>query len=163
MSISIRGSVKRLVRDFRDPEIPFPKILNFEAVAVARGWHFEEVYPSTVQCCPGARAMSEDFLPATANVTNPDPCCTFDLVNRPRPATLHAALPAAHAVDMHQARMPPPAKSAFETAYGAWLRNRAYVCRSGCCRCQSWRSRPSTRSSRSRQRSCFPTGTACRC
>ena len=37
-------------------------------------------------------AMSEDFLPATANVTNPDPCCTFDLVTRPRPATLHAAL-----------------------------------------------------------------------
>jgi len=37
-------------------------------------------------------AMSEGFLPATANVTTPDPCCTFDLVTQPRAATLHTAL-----------------------------------------------------------------------
>jgi 3-oxoacyl-[acyl-carrier-protein] synthase II len=37
-------------------------------------------------------AMSEGFLPATANVTTPDPCCGFDLVTRPRPATLHTTL-----------------------------------------------------------------------
>ena len=37
-------------------------------------------------------AMRDGFLPATANLTTPDPCCTFDLVTRPRPATLHATL-----------------------------------------------------------------------
>jgi 3-oxoacyl-(acyl-carrier-protein) synthase len=37
-------------------------------------------------------AMREGFLPATANLTNPDPCCTFDPVTRPRPATLCASL-----------------------------------------------------------------------
>jgi len=37
-------------------------------------------------------AMSEGFLPATANVTHPDPCCTFELVTQPRPATLHTTL-----------------------------------------------------------------------
>lgn len=37
-------------------------------------------------------AMTEGFLPATANLTTPDPCCTFDLVTRPRPATLQATL-----------------------------------------------------------------------
>ena len=34
----------------------------------------------------------EGFLPATAHVTTPDPCCTFDLVTRPRPATLDTSL-----------------------------------------------------------------------
>lgn len=29
-------------------------------------------------------AMNEGFLPATANVTTPDPCCAFDLVTAPR-------------------------------------------------------------------------------
>lgn len=37
-------------------------------------------------------AMTEGFLPATANLTTPDPCCAFDLVTRPRPASLRAAL-----------------------------------------------------------------------
>ena len=37
-------------------------------------------------------AMSESFLPATANVTAPDPCCGFELVTRPRPANLHTTL-----------------------------------------------------------------------
>ncbi|MEN9974296.1 MAG: hypothetical protein RLZZ282_302, partial [Verrucomicrobiota bacterium] len=37
-------------------------------------------------------AMSEGFLPATANVTTPDTCCTFDLVTEPRPAALQTSL-----------------------------------------------------------------------
>ena len=37
-------------------------------------------------------ALTEGFLPATAHVTHPDPCCAFDLVTRPRPATLHTVL-----------------------------------------------------------------------
>jgi 3-oxoacyl-[acyl-carrier-protein] synthase II len=37
-------------------------------------------------------AMTEGFLPATANLTTPDPCCTFDLVSRPRPSALAATL-----------------------------------------------------------------------
>ncbi|MCX6875722.1 MAG: beta-ketoacyl-[acyl-carrier-protein] synthase family protein [Verrucomicrobia bacterium] len=37
-------------------------------------------------------AMTDGFLPATAHVTTPDPCCTFELVTRPRPATLHTTL-----------------------------------------------------------------------
>ncbi|MEI6606911.1 MAG: beta-ketoacyl-[acyl-carrier-protein] synthase family protein [Verrucomicrobiota bacterium] len=37
-------------------------------------------------------AMREGFLPATANVTTPDPCCTFDLVTQPRAAVSDASL-----------------------------------------------------------------------
>ena len=37
-------------------------------------------------------AMREGFLPATANVTTPDPCCAFDLVTQPREATPQMAL-----------------------------------------------------------------------
>ncbi|MCF7676521.1 MAG: beta-ketoacyl-[acyl-carrier-protein] synthase family protein [Akkermansiaceae bacterium] len=37
-------------------------------------------------------AMKEGFLPPNANVTAPDPCCTFDLVTRPRQLTPHATL-----------------------------------------------------------------------
>jgi 3-oxoacyl-(acyl-carrier-protein) synthase len=33
-------------------------------------------------------AMNEGFLPATANVQVPDPCCAFELVTQPRPAEL---------------------------------------------------------------------------
>lgn len=37
-------------------------------------------------------AMSDGFLPASAHVSTPDPCCTFDLVTTPRPANLHTTL-----------------------------------------------------------------------
>ncbi len=37
-------------------------------------------------------AMSDGFLPATANVITPDPCCTFDLVTQPRVAVLQTTL-----------------------------------------------------------------------
>lgn len=37
-------------------------------------------------------AMTEGFLPATAHVTTPDPCCGFDLVTQPRTADVPTAL-----------------------------------------------------------------------
>ncbi|MEI7908125.1 MAG: beta-ketoacyl-[acyl-carrier-protein] synthase family protein [Verrucomicrobiota bacterium] len=37
-------------------------------------------------------AMGDGFLPATAHVTAPDPCCGFDLVTRPREAAPRTAL-----------------------------------------------------------------------
>lgn len=37
-------------------------------------------------------AMTDGFLPPTANVTKPARCCTFDLVTRPRVARLHTTL-----------------------------------------------------------------------
>jgi 3-oxoacyl-[acyl-carrier-protein] synthase II len=37
-------------------------------------------------------AMTDGFLPASANVTTPDPCCTFDLITQPRPTTPHTTL-----------------------------------------------------------------------
>jgi 3-oxoacyl-[acyl-carrier-protein] synthase II len=37
-------------------------------------------------------AMHDGFLPATANLTNIDPCCTFDPVTQPRPATPRTTL-----------------------------------------------------------------------
>lgn len=62
MAISIRGSLKRAIRDFTDPVVCFPAVDNLEKLASARGWSFEEILPASIQVCPGAKAMSEDFL-----------------------------------------------------------------------------------------------------
>jgi 3-oxoacyl-[acyl-carrier-protein] synthase II len=37
-------------------------------------------------------AMADGFLPATANVTTPDPCCSFDLVTSPRSVAVRTTL-----------------------------------------------------------------------
>lgn len=62
MAISIRGSLKRAIRDFTDPVVCFPAVDNLEKLASSRGWDFEEILPASIQVCPGAKAMSEDFL-----------------------------------------------------------------------------------------------------
>jgi len=54
--------MKRLVRDVCDPVVRLPRIDDLEKTAAERGWTFEQVYPKTIQSCPGARAMGEDFL-----------------------------------------------------------------------------------------------------
>jgi hypothetical protein len=35
---------------------------NLQTVAAERGWQFQDVLPSAIQVCPGAKALSEDFL-----------------------------------------------------------------------------------------------------
>jgi hypothetical protein len=62
MGFSIRAYLDQKRRDRLDPIVVFPEISNLEAAARERGWSYHESLPATIQVCPGARALSEDFL-----------------------------------------------------------------------------------------------------
>ena len=62
MSFSLRAYLHQQWRNRQDPVVVFPALPNLETAARERGWQYQEVLPATVQMCPGARALSEDFL-----------------------------------------------------------------------------------------------------
>lgn len=62
MAFSLREYLYKKIRDRRDPIVSFPAIPNLEVAARERGWSYEEVLPASVQICPGAHALAEDFL-----------------------------------------------------------------------------------------------------
>jgi len=62
MRFSLRGYLEQKWRDRTDPVVTFPELVDLESVARERGWAYQEVLPASIQVCPGARALSEDFL-----------------------------------------------------------------------------------------------------
>ncbi|MEP6667803.1 MAG: hypothetical protein ABJF10_01535, partial [Chthoniobacter sp.] len=62
MKFSLRGYLERKWRDRVDPVAVFPELPDLQAVAAERGWQYQPVLPASIQVCPGARALSEDFL-----------------------------------------------------------------------------------------------------
>ena len=62
MGFSLRNWVYQRWQDRTDPVVTFPELPDLEAVARERGWPYQEVLPASIQKCPGARALSEDFL-----------------------------------------------------------------------------------------------------
>jgi hypothetical protein len=62
MAFSIRAYLAQKKRDRTDPVVIFPEITNLEQTAKERGWQYQDDLPSVIQTCPGARALSEDFL-----------------------------------------------------------------------------------------------------
>jgi len=55
-------ALKEYLQDRRDPRVSWPSIDDLATVAAERGWKYEEVYPATIQTCPSAKGLSEDFL-----------------------------------------------------------------------------------------------------
>jgi hypothetical protein len=62
MGFSIRAYLDQKRRDRTDPVVTFPALPNLAAAASERGWPYREILPASIQVCPGARALSEDFL-----------------------------------------------------------------------------------------------------
>lgn len=62
MAFSLRGYLQKQWRQRADPVVTFPTITDLETVARERGWPYEEILPSSIQVCPGAHALAEDFL-----------------------------------------------------------------------------------------------------
>jgi hypothetical protein len=62
MGFSLRGYLKERWRDRVDPVPALPELLDLEAVARERGWTYQPILPPSIQMCPGAKALSEDFL-----------------------------------------------------------------------------------------------------
>ena len=55
-------TLKEFWQDRRDPRVQWPEIEDLEKVATERWWKYEEVFPATIQTCPSAKGLSEDFL-----------------------------------------------------------------------------------------------------
>ncbi|MEO6847699.1 MAG: glycosyltransferase family 61 protein, partial [Chthoniobacterales bacterium] len=62
MAMNLRSRIGKLVQDRKDPEVECLEIFDLATVAAERGWKYEEILSPTIQTCPGARALSEDFL-----------------------------------------------------------------------------------------------------
>ena len=62
MGLSIRDYLELQWRNRVDPVVSFPELTDLEAVAREREWDYQPVLPASIQVCPGARALSEDFL-----------------------------------------------------------------------------------------------------
>jgi hypothetical protein len=62
MAFSIRNYFAQKWRERTDPIVAFPELPNLETVAAERGWLYEQVLPPSIQVCPGAKALAEDFL-----------------------------------------------------------------------------------------------------
>lgn len=58
----ITETIKQYLLDRKDPRVSWPEINDLEAVAAERGWKYEEVLPATIQTCPSAKGLTEDFL-----------------------------------------------------------------------------------------------------
>lgn len=58
----IRETLKEFLLDRRDPRVSWPEIHDLAAVAPGRGWNYQEVLPETIQTCPSAKGLAEDFL-----------------------------------------------------------------------------------------------------
>ena len=54
--------MKKRWQDRTDPVVVFPALPDLEPIASERAWPYREILPESVQVCPGARALSEDFL-----------------------------------------------------------------------------------------------------
>jgi len=62
MGFSLRAYLDQKRRNLTDPVVVFPALPNLEAAAREREWRYRDILPATIQVCPGARALSEDFL-----------------------------------------------------------------------------------------------------
>src|SRR5579871_4290046 len=62
MGFSIRAYLDERRKNRTDPVVVFPTLENLEVTAKERGWNYREIFPASIQVCPGARALSEDFL-----------------------------------------------------------------------------------------------------
>ena len=64
----ITEPLKKYLEDRRDPRVSWPVIRDLEALARERGWRYEELYPATIQTCPGAKGLSEDLCGGSSRV-----------------------------------------------------------------------------------------------
>jgi hypothetical protein len=55
-------TLKKYLLDRRDPRVSWPVIRDLEPLARERGWKYEEILPATIQTCPSAKGLGEDFL-----------------------------------------------------------------------------------------------------
>lgn len=62
MAFSLRDYLQKQWRKRTDPIVVFPQLTDLETAASERGWPYEEVLPASIQVCPGAHALAEDFL-----------------------------------------------------------------------------------------------------
>jgi capsular polysaccharide biosynthesis protein len=61
-TISLRSKFRELARNRTDPIMAFPELSDLRTAAQERGWEYQEILPPSIQVCPGARAITEDFL-----------------------------------------------------------------------------------------------------
>jgi capsular polysaccharide biosynthesis protein len=59
---SLKSKFEALRRNRSDPIVSFPELSDLSAASKERGWEYQEILPPSIQVCPGARAISEDFL-----------------------------------------------------------------------------------------------------
>jgi capsular polysaccharide biosynthesis protein len=62
MGFSLRYFFQQALRKHTDPVVVFPQLRDLQATSEERGWQYEELLPASIQVCPGAHALAEDFL-----------------------------------------------------------------------------------------------------
>ena len=62
MPLSVRQLIADAIQDRKDPLLDCRRLMDLQKASMNRGFAYEEIYPASIQTCPGAKAIAEDFL-----------------------------------------------------------------------------------------------------